>query len=1380
MKKIMWFCLFYMFFSILFASEKLVSFISKNQLDYENTIEFPKAEGREHLESILGISLPRQPNSSWKTSPTDECIRYFRVNFKEPLKIGTIVGNIGDCEISYLKDEKFYPGDVNYENQWVKVEDVFKGNSFRAVVFPPDTYTRAIRFKFQLPEKPSKPVPSSIEGMLFLKERLFNIAPYGKVFVDSYERTGKGGPFDAYRLIDGTLKEWRNARGGKEITKDNPSWVILRWNEPRKLYGIYLVNVFGKKIAVDVFTGKKEIDPLVAPERLWKEIETFEFPIWWRPPYTDFGIKFDEIFETNAIRIRIIEPLTVENKDIASVTQQGTRKDIASIGEILVFENLGNKDIPVVRSEIKSLLPIKIEYELPEDSYVTMVVNDKNGKRVKNLVANVKREKGKQIEYWDGTDENGKIITPGEYTISGIYRRELGLKYLFSVYWSGKTPWLLPDRTGGWLSDHCAPRSITIVKDKIFIGALDAESGHGLMALDMNGNKLWGTQSLNLAGATYLTTDGNKVYVGSKGGALGYQNLSMVITELDPDTYNFNRLIQLKEDPGLSGIAVLDNELYLSYEKSNCIVAYDIEKLRKNPNDPDKAIINKIAIDQPGKIFICKDKKLFILRGKDKKDVIVKDLISQSEKTIIKDNLEDPVSIFVDENSEEIYISDWGESHQIKVFDFSGNLIRVIGKKGERKAGKYDPLKISRPKEVAIDKYGRLWVCEEDLQPKRISVWDAKTGKFIKEYIGGPEYGGGPMWLDPKHETKAYYKGMEFKLDWEKGTYKLERIYYRFGDKEHGHIFPYYPDRPLYYKNRKFMVYDFGIHTGYILICEDNGEYVKPICVFGSGSWVVHRKHAPKAKQFVEILRMAGENKDIKDIGKFNFSWSDKNGDGLIQYEEVMFYNAPIYNNQTCLLSMYWGSLMNEEDLSIAMTGGGKLWYIKPSLWTESNAPFYDLSKAKLMGEVSGQSGIVLKNGRVIISGIPRISGLNKDGEIEWTYPTYPFGRAAPGPQKAPTPSPKEEDKILGPLRVIGKGELENIGEFFAINGNNGQIYLISEDGLFFAKLFNDRRGAPTWGIFDLPVRGMDVSRITLGEECFGPTLNQIGDEFYIICGHHHTSIVKVEGLESIKKFSLKIRVTPDDIRNCEQYLVEKSRQEKEKSGEINILSIPLRKNEFKIDGELNDWKDIKEVEIKEKGSFSFSWDKEYFYFAANIKDNSPLLNFSDDPKVIFKGGDCIDFQFGLLRSPENNPPKVIQGDTRVLIGFVKNSPLMVIYKYIVPGTNENLKEVFSSPVKSVVVDKINVINNPEVIFKKVSGGYIVEGKIRWNYLFDGFIPDIDKRIPFDFGIIFSTQSGESVSERVYWSNKFVETVSDLPSEVEIQPSLWGWLILGE
>jgi hypothetical protein len=80
-----------------------------------------------------------------------------------------------------------------------------------------------------------------------------------------------------------------------------------------------------------------------------------------------------------------------------------------------------------------------------------------------------------------------------------------------------------------------------------------------------------------------------------------------------------------------------------------------------------------------------------------------------------------------------------------------------------------------------------------------------------------------------------------------------------------------------------------------------------------------------------------------------------------------------------------------------------------------------------------------------------------------------------------------------------------------------GNIYLFTTDGLFVATLFKDFRQAKAGP--STAERGVLLDDTSLGQDCFAATLCQAGDgNTYVVAGHDSTWIVRVDGLESIRR----------------------------------------------------------------------------------------------------------------------------------------------------------------------------------------------------------------------------------------------------------------------
>src|SRR5262249_29148966 len=91
------------------------------------------------------------------------------------------------------------------------------------------------------------------------------------------------------------------------------------------------------------------------------------------------------------------------------------------------------------------------------------------------------------------------------------------------------------------------------------------------------------------------------------------------------------------------------------------------------------------------------------------------------------------------------------------------------------RAGKWNAEEIINPRGLGVDSKGKLWVCEDDFSPKRVSIWEAATGKLIEEKFG-PAYVSTAACMDPADPTRVYCQNVEWKVDLDKGTWQPAAI----------------------------------------------------------------------------------------------------------------------------------------------------------------------------------------------------------------------------------------------------------------------------------------------------------------------------------------------------------------------------------------------------------------------------------------------------------------------------------------------------------------------------------------------------------------------------------------------------------------------------
>ena len=78
-------------------------------------------------------------------------------------------------------------------------------------------------------------------------------------------------------------------------------------------------------------------------------------------------------------------------------------------------------------------------------------------------------------------------------------------------------------------------------------------------------------------------------------------------------------------------------------------------------------------------------------------------------------------------------------------------------------------------------------------------------------------------------------------------------------------------------------------------------------------------------------------------------------------------------------------------------------------------------------------------------------------GEPHWSYPSLWPGLHA----SHEAPPPDHPGEVIGTTRLLGgfvRPKGSDAGPLWAINGNHGNMYLFTADGLFVATLFKDMR----------------------------------------------------------------------------------------------------------------------------------------------------------------------------------------------------------------------------------------------------------------------------------------------------------------------------------
>jgi hypothetical protein len=774
----------------------------------------------------------------------------------------------------------------------------------------------------------------------------------------------------------------------------------------------------------------------------------------------------------------------------------------------------------------------------------------------------------------------------------------------------------------------------------------------------------------------------------------------------------------------------------------------------------DGHLLQDIPLAKPGALEFDRDGRLVAVSDGQVLRVPVE---GGFPEPVITQGLGRPTGLTVDAEGR-IYVAD-DDAHVVRRFTPDGRADMVIGKPGGIDLGPYDPERMSHPRGLAIDSRGRLWVAEHEHQPKKVSVWSVAgpAPKLETFYLGPSPYGGGFMYPDPRDPSRFFFQGMEFEADWATGTSRIKHIYWRPG---RGECFAgASPDRPIVVAGRLYLVSEPHIFYGNSFYTVARYDADRGIAIPAAAAGVAKGSYSMQGTVTFPPLQ---DPAILAELGQPNlegktFIWCDLDGDGRVQAAEIQL--SADHPTGHC-----W-HVRAGDDLTLQFARLA----LPPMRFTAAGVPVYSFDHTRPSPPIVGPPtaaygdnyhGMGLTRDDRIIELSGGVSVRPRSGPAPWTYPA-----AWPGTQMAGKAPPPRDGLVVGQYGVIGKVELPEIGELFAFVADKGEIYLFTTDGLFVARLFRDKRYGKAFN-FPEAKRGMEVGGVSLNGEHFGGTLTQMDDgRILLVAGHNHASVIELTGLEGIRRFESRIEFTPEQHRAAERQMVA-ARDETA----ARQMGVPSTTPDMKVDGSLADWPAGSFQELRGTGDHAgrvgLAWDRQRLWLAFDVKGRPALENGGDDWKLLFKSGDSVDLQIGT--DPDADPARSdpAPGDVRLCLSVFEGKPVAVLYRYRLPAAEDKQPVTFASPVGSVVVDAIERIP-AEITIERGTHGYVVEAAVDWQAL-HAEAPAASRSLRGDLGILFASDGGGGVSERLYWSNRDTGLVVDVPGEIRLKPSTWG------
>jgi len=1038
----------------------------------------------------------------------------------------------------------------------------------------------------------------------------------------------------------------------------------------------------------------------------------------------------------------------------------------------------------------------------PGHKYVTVVVDDARGVRVRNLLDAVEvaklggdpDAKGPQVlaVQWNGLDDDGRPMPDGTYRVRGCSHPGVKLVYEYSFLNPGTPPWEHYPNSG-WGGDHGFPHAIACLRGhgggawRVAVGGTVGEGGTASFVLDADDRKCKGLNN-GWNGSKALAAADGMLWVCESGSKYLYRV-----------TYHDSKQVGFKAKAGPTPTLKFDVDPWgIAVGKTRAAVLLHDEKQPKK----DRVVVfdkdtgdNRIEVPlaTPGRrngLAFAADGITLLVSTDAGMVSLATGEARPTPKAVAFDGVEKPGPLATDKDGN-LYVLDRGTDYRVKVFAPDGKKLREVGVKGgQGDRREWDAAALHGVEAISVDDDGNLWAAEQgetDKRPgvgfvRRIAVWKT-DGTFLKDFVGTTWYAANNTCLHEQDPTLAYGYGVVYKLEpGQKPGYRPLRYA----------TAPQPADAPLWLwtgapwtlfgSARLFRSDVSGTTREYLLQAngfpilfqaDKTGEY-RPIVAVGSHE---HNKAFPQ----------------VKDEPKALFLWTDLNGDAKPQAGEFQRLPGTTY----------------KADLGCGYPPSRELlWYVegielKPTRFTPGGVPVYDVSGARRLPVPQHY----LPVGNDLVTGVggtfnsPR-DGVyaaghhlftDRDGKVVAKYRSnWPAVHASWS--STPGYTPGQTGRSVGELHYAGVVDAKgDIGHVIAMQGNYGQSFVWTGDGLFVTPLFKDSRQNPKgWGAKE--EFGADWTDASMYGECFGGMVCRQDDgKVRYLFGRNGCQVVRVEGLDAVRRFD----AGTVELKGPTAGGVAAPKED----APDRVLRVPDatgRFPAFKADGDPAEWKGIARREIKVGDEVvarvAMAHTRQHLWVLAEVEDPSPWTNAGADPKLIFKTGDALDLCLGTDRDPrapghlthvpkgDHPKPKAGRtapgvGDLRVLIahGPKGKPPVVTAYRPVKPEAKADEAFAFESPVKKHTFQSVAVVPDVQVGVRPTKTGYVVEVRVPCDRIdLRDAAPGL--RLRGDVGVLWGNEAGLTTERRAYLFNRgpAAAVVSDTPTEAELHPAEWG------
>jgi hypothetical protein len=560
-----------------------------------------------------------------------------------------------------------------------------------------------------------------------------------------------------------------------------------------------------------------------------------------------------------------------------------------------------------------------IRFKLKEAGRVSLAVYDGSGGQVRTLLAAEAKEKGRHEVAWDGLDLEGKPLPEGDYTWRLLSSQGLKAEYLLTL---GTNPKSAP--YDAWPGNAAAANAVAVDATGVYVGSSLAECTPILIKQSPTGKRLLTVdQKEAWKGAVSIASANGLIFVLQQNGKVmvmddtietkGWPRLTFDtrVVPTDPDSYSDWDLDAFQDD------------LVVCNRQHDLVRWYSADG-----KEVDRASVpgaHSVALAGDGTAYVVSQGRVVSLTRRDKTPRMVVDA----------SQLVEPGRLSVDRNTGDLLVIDWGKSNQIKRFSSTGKLLRVYGREGGRRYGRYVATDFLNPSDIACDAAGGFYVSEGSWAPRRTAHFN-RDGGLIEEWYGGQGFFSYAL-VDPDDPTVVWiesaYDIIRARVDYAKRTWRVEANYRVTGlaggliQLESGGSGQWFIRR---HEGCTYFVRESSSVVSTVLLFDEKQDRFRAVAV--ADPKLQHgQEHKVKNSP---MLRAAVGEDGAPQADKQSFIWTDANGDGEPSADEIKFSKW-----------RHWGWTAGSIDRNFDQLGiefqGGTIRRLPVAGWNAVGAPEY-------------------------------------------------------------------------------------------------------------------------------------------------------------------------------------------------------------------------------------------------------------------------------------------------------------------------------------------------------------------------------------------------------------------------------------------------------